>query len=249
MPRFPKQVPQQDATITVFHEGLPAGVLLVDKPTGVTSHDVVNQVRRATGVKRVGHAGTLDPLATGLLVILIGRSATKLQSQFLHQDKEYLCTAMFGTVTDSYDRDGVVEQQASWERVQVLTRAAIEVEMSAFRGDIEQRVPAFSAVKVRGQKLYDRARRGTVSERELPTRRVHLYAFELQDFFRDEKVKTVTARFRVHCSSGTYIRSLIHDLGQSLGTGAIVMELRRTKVGALHVDLAKKNPLVLQGIE
>lgn len=224
------------------------GILLVDKPSGITSHDVVARVRKATGIKRVGHAGTLDPLASGLLIVLIGSAYTKQQSTFLKQDKEYVCEARLGVVTDSYDVTGQVMEQAKWEEVAALDRPAVAATLSAFRGLLKQQVPGFSAVKVKGRKLYSlarRARRGeTLDPTEktalasLPVKDVEVFELELTSFERDDQAQQLLVGLRIHCSSGTYIRSLIHDLGQALGVGAIVTKLKRTKIGNLDLTTA-----------
>ncbi len=211
-------------------------VLLIDKPTGMTSHDVVAIIRKKTGVKRVGHAGTLDPLATGLLILLVGREATKRQDEFLKQDKKYECTARLGLATDTYDSDGKVLTTAEWQEVEKITQKDIEKALKQFVGEIEQTVPVYSAVKIKGQKLYNKARKGTVDIAALPSRRVHIYSAELDNVQKDETQKIFEIKIAVHCSSGTYIRSLVHDLGQVLGVGATVTALRRTQIGALMID-------------
>jgi tRNA pseudouridine55 synthase len=216
------------------------GILLVDKPAGMTSHDVVNFFRRQTGIKRIGHAGTLDPFATGLLVILVGRAATKQQSHFLHQSKEYFCQAQLGLTTDSYDFTGRVVTHRPFAEVALITRTQLEAILPKFRGKIAQTVPAFSAVKIKGQKLYDQARKGTIDLSTLPTRTVEIFELELQDFTLDSKAQKVLFSLWVHCSSGTYIRSLIHDIGQILGVGATVTQLHRTKIDNLRVEDAIK---------
>jgi tRNA pseudouridine55 synthase len=211
----------------------PAGILLIDKSTGMTSHDVVNIVRRQTGVRRVGHAGTLDPLATGLLIVLVGREFTKKQSEFMKLDKEYLCTAKLGIKTDTYDIDGQVISKASWDEVKKITQVNLEKVLENFRGEIEQTVPAYSAVKIKGEKLYEKARKGETKKEDLPKRKVNIKELELIDFSKDEIKQATSFTLRVACSSGTYIRSLIHDIGQQLKVGAMVKELRRTKIGDL----------------
>lgn len=213
-----------------------AGVVLIDKPSGYTSHDIVNLVRRATGVKRVGHAGTLDPLATGLLIILISRQFTKQQSKFLKQDKRYLVTGQLGITTDSYDTDGQVTEEAGQEDVDKVTQSDVEKALQSFTGQITQAVPAYSAVKVDGQKMYHLARKGQVDVNKLPRRQVTIHSIKLVDFDGEKKQFTLD----VACSSGTYIRSLVHDLGQRLGVGATVTQLRRMKIGRLSVDQAIK---------
>jgi tRNA pseudouridine55 synthase len=215
-------------------------ILLIDKPSGITSHDVVNQVRAQTGVKRVGHAGTLDPLATGLLIILVGRESTKKQSEYLHQDKEYVCTAQLGVETDSYDKDGKTTATAEWSKVAQISKENFEAALASFRGQISQVVPAYSAVKVKGRKLYEKARQGKVVDAELPSRLVHIYELELIDVLKNDKAQKAFFTIRVKCSSGTYIRSLVHDIGKHLQVGATVTALRRTKIGEVSVEQAQQ---------
>ncbi|MBT3249168.1 MAG: tRNA pseudouridine(55) synthase TruB [Candidatus Pacebacteria bacterium] len=214
----------------------PAGILLIDKPTGITSHDVVYKVRKKTGVKRVGHAGTLDPLATGLLIVLVGREFTKRQSEFLKQDKEYLCEVQLGIETDTYDVDGQIIKEADWENLVRISKEDVEKVLDQFRGQISQTVPAFSAVKVKGRKLYEKARKGEIDKKDLPSREVHIKELEPIDLKKDEVAQEMFFNIRVACSSGTYIRSLAHDIGQELGVGATVKELRRTKIGELKLE-------------
>lgn len=214
--------------------------LLIDKPSGMTSHDVVNRIRRRTGVKRVGHAGTLDPLATGLLIVLVGRESTKKQAEFLHMDKVYECTGQLGITTDTYDREGRVVHEAPWENVQAISQQDIEHVLEKFRGEIQQQVPAFSAVKMQGRKLYELARKDRVETLELPTRTVQIHALELLDVQKDDQAHTYSFSLRVHSSSGTYIRSLVHDIGQTLGVGATVTALRRISIGPYTVATAEK---------
>lgn len=216
-----------------------AGVVLVDKPSGITSHDVVDRIRKATGIKKVGHAGTLDPLATGLLVILISREFTKRQSSFLKRDKQYMVTGRLGIVTDSYDIDGKVvkemtekKEKEKKKKVEKISKGEIEEALQSFKGEITQTVPAYSAVKVKGKKLYELARKDKINLKKLPKRRVTIQGIELMEF--DEKKREFI--LKVDCSSGTYIRSLVHDLGQKLGVGATVVQLRRTKIGKMKVE-------------
>ncbi len=216
------------------------GILLIDKPVGITSHDVVYRVRRKTGVKKVGHAGTLDPLATGLLIILVGREFTKRQTEFLKQDKEYWCEVRLGVETDSYDLEGQVIGETDWQELENISQLDIENVLNKFRGEILQVVPAFSAIKIKGQKLYEKARRGEINKKDLPSRKVKIKKLELIDFSKDKNHKTIFFTIKVACSSGTYIRSLAHDIGQSLGVGAIVSQLRRTKIGDFSVKDAEK---------
>lgn len=204
-------------------------LLLIDKPAGKTSHDIVNQVRRQTGVKRVGHAGTLDPLATGLLLVLVGREATRHQDELMGLDKEYLFTAALGYETDTYDSDGTVVQSWPWEQVKSLSRSDMELAAQQFVGKYDQQAPAFSAIKQHGQKLYQLARKH--QEMELPVRRVRIHELEVTAFSVDDTQQTAQFSARVRCGSGTYIRSLAVDIGRKLGVGATVTALRRTKIG------------------
>lgn len=211
------------------------GILLVDKAKKWTSHDVVAQVRHLSGIKTVGHAGTLDPLATGLLIVLIGKQYTKRQTQFLKMDKEYVCQAQLGVETDTYDADGQVLNQAAWSKVGQIDQKQLVKALDSLTGEIIQTVPAFSAVKVKGRKLYHLARQARVDLTTLPQRQVHIYGLKLLDFKKDEINQQLWLTIKVKCSSGTYIRSLIHDLGLKLGIGAYVKELRRTQIGPYSV--------------
>lgn len=201
------------------------GVLNVDKPRGMTSHDVVNHVRRASGVRRVGHAGTLDPLATGVLLLCLGR-ATRLIEYLAGQPKTYEAAIRLGQVTNTYDAEGEVVA----ERPVEVTASDITAALAQFRGPIRQRPPLYSAIKKGGQPLYKLARQGV--EVEAPLRTVTIYELELLSWV------TPTLTVRVVCSSGTYIRSLAHDLGKVLGCGGHVSALRRTAVGAFGVGTA-----------
>jgi tRNA pseudouridine55 synthase len=199
------------------------GVLWVDKPRGCTSFDVVDRVRRALGAETAGHTGALDPRATGLLVILVGR-AVKLAPFLSVLEKTYETTFRLGVVTTTDDLDGEV----TGERPPVTDRAAIEAALRGFVGPIDQRPPAYSAVKVGGVRAYRRARRGETVD--LPVRRVTVQAIEPLSF--------EPLRLRVVCSAGTYVRALARDLGERLGCGAAVDELRRTRVGPFAVEAA-----------
>jgi tRNA pseudouridine55 synthase len=200
----------------------PAGILLVDKPAGMTSHDVVDRVRRRFGYRKVGHAGTLDPMATGVLVLLIG-NATRAQGRFLEHDKTYVGTLRLGSATTTHDREGEVTDEAPVPAA--LDRAALEAALARFIGPIEQVPPMVSAVKHRGRPLYKYARQGIEVARE--ARRVTIHALALLDF----DPARAEARFEVRCSKGTYVRTLAHDLGRALGTFAHLTELRRTRSG------------------
>ena len=204
---------------------MPNGLLLVDKPSGPTSHDVVAVVRRGAGEKRVGHAGTLDPLATGLLVLCLG-AATRLSEYLLEKDKTYVARVRFGVSTNTYDAQGEVTATSD----ALPTREQVEAALQHFRGAIQQRPPAFSAIKRGGQKAYDLARRGEAVE--LEPRSITIYQLQITDWSLPECSLAVT------CSAGTYIRSLAHDLGQALGCGAHLTALRRTASGHFRIDEA-----------
>ena len=201
--------------------------LLFDKPQGWTSFDVVRKVRNLIRIKKVGHAGTLDPLATGLLIICTGR-ATKTIEAIQAQEKEYEALIRFGAITASYDAEQPEEQV---QDVSHLDRATIEAALSAFRGEIEQVPPKYSAVKVKGKRAYQAARQG--QDIQLKSRRVHIYAFDLLDQAPDDPT---CWHARIRCSKGTYIRSLAHDLGQALGTGAYLKGLIRTRIGDYRLE-------------
>jgi len=200
-----------------------AGLLLIDKPIGPTSHDVVARVRRLAGLRRVGHAGTLDPLAGGLLLVGLG-PATRFLEYLVGLDKTYETTVRLGVSTTTYDAEG----EPTTERPVALAAGQVAAALDAFRGPLRQRVPPHSAVKRDGRPLYERARRGEALD--LPERAVVVYALELLAF------APPNVTLRVVCSSGTYIRSLAHDLGAALGCGGHVAALRRTAVGTFSVD-------------
>jgi tRNA pseudouridine55 synthase len=212
------------------------GILLIDKPKTWTSHDVVAKIRHLTGVKTVGHAGTLDPLATGLLIVLVGKQYTKRQTEFLKMDKEYVCTARLGMETDTYDTDGQILKTATWSELKEISQEQLQQALLQFVGVINQTVPAYSAVKVKGKKLYNLARQDKVDLTTLPQRQVNIYELQLIETLKDETKQQFTLTIKVKCSSGTYIRSLVHDLGQKLGVGACVTELRRTHIGSYSID-------------
>ena len=203
------------------------GVLVIDKPVGPTSFDIVRQVRRALGLRRAGHGGTLDPMASGVLPICLGE-ATKLAQFLLDADKEYEATICFGAETDTYDATGTVTERRG---AADLTAAAVERALGAFRGPIVQLPPRFSALKLRGRPLYSYARAG--EEVEIAPRNVVIHELELVSW-RDASAVMV----RVRCSKGTYIRSLAFDLGRALGPGAHLSALRRTRSGPFHIDEA-----------
>jgi len=202
------------------------GALLVDKPAGLTSHDVVDRLRRHLALKKVGHAGTLDPMATGLLVILLGR-ATKLSDSLMAADKVYAGRIKLGESTDSYDADGELTGSLP---VPPLDVAALNEVSATFVGDLLQTPPMVSAVKVKGVPLYKLARKGVEVARE--PRLIHVYSFRITAY------EEPFADFRVACTKGTYVRSLAHDLGEKLGCGAHLATLRRLDSGRFGVSEA-----------
>jgi tRNA pseudouridine55 synthase len=207
-----------------FEEG---AVLLVDKPTGCTSFDVVEVVRAGTDVKKVGHAGTLDPMATGLLILLVARPATRLQEAFMHLPKEYEGTMRLGEQTPSHDAETEVVERTDPSHV---TLDDLEDLRPQFTGHIQQVPPMYSAVKIDGERLYEKARRGETVDR--PPRDVRIDHFGFVDWSPPE------LRFRVECSKGTYVRSLARDIGEELGVGAHLSALRRTAIGPYQVESA-----------
>lgn len=196
-----------------------SGVLVVDKPTGMTSHDVVQVVRRGTGIRRAGHTGTLDPRASGVLVILLG-PAVRMSEFVSASDKRYQATIRVGSSTDTYDSEGSITDQTS--DIDVSEEQFNEI-LQQFTGEIEQVPPPYSAVKIKGRKAYEMARRG--EEVELKPRIINVYSLEVLEWDPPESV------IDVYCSSGTYVRSLANDIGKALGTGAYLVGLRRTKSG------------------
>ncbi len=199
------------------------GVLLVDKPKGLTSHDVVYHLRRKLQMKKIGHAGTLDPMATGLLVMLIGK-ATRISQYLMSTDKVYEGEATLGVVTDSQDAEG---EMMETRPVPELTEAQVRTVMKTFLGDQYQTPPMHSAIKVDGVKLYQLARKGEVVERE--PRFIRVSAFNLLSFALPKLT------FDLHCTKGTYVRTIAHDLGQKLGCGAHLSALRRTASGKFTI--------------
>ncbi|MFQ3671347.1 MAG: tRNA pseudouridine(55) synthase TruB [Verrucomicrobiia bacterium] len=202
------------------------GLLLIDKPTGHTSHDMVDFVRKRFGQKKVGHCGTLDPMATGLLMLLFGK-ATRIQDLLMAEDKEYVGTFKLGQTTDSQDADGQVLET---REVPPLSHQEIETAMAKFRGDFYQTPPMVSAVKKGGVPLYKLARQGKEIVRE--PRLVHVYHSEVL------RIDLPLVRFRIACTKGFYVRTYAHDLGQTLGCGAHLVQLTRTKSGNFSLEKA-----------
>jgi tRNA pseudouridine55 synthase len=208
------------------------GLLIIDKPAGLTSHDVVARVRRILKTKRVGHTGTLDPFATGVMVILVGQ-ATRL-AQFLDKDeKEYEALVQFGFETDTGDRTGSPKSEVQSSKS--INVEDIEHVLPRFRGEIEQVPPMYSAKKVEGKKLYELARKGVEIERKSIAVSIHQL-----EIISDDELCTPqsTIRIRVVCSAGTYIRALGEDIGRSVGVGAHLAELRRTRAGRFNITRA-----------
>jgi tRNA pseudouridine55 synthase len=198
-----------------------SGVLVVDKPVGMTSHDVVQAIRNGTGIRRAGHTGTLDPRASGVLVILVG-PAVRLSEYVSASDKRYQAIIRLGASTDTYDADGRFVRQPTLSPLSV-SEPQFESALKQFIGEIEQTPPPYSAVKVRGRRAYDMARGG--EDVELAPRKINVYHLEVLEWAPPEVVVDV------HCSSGTYVRSLANDVGNVLGCGAYLVGLRRTKSG------------------
>ncbi|WP_255612586.1 tRNA pseudouridine(55) synthase TruB [Micrococcus porci] len=207
-----------------------SGVVLVDKPAGWTSHDVVGRVRRLAGTRKVGHAGTLDPMATGLLVVGVNK-ATRLLTAITGTDKEYTATIRLGQSTTTDDAEGEVVQT---RLANAVTPERVAEQVAALTGDILQVPSSVSAVKVAGRRAYDRVRAG--EDVQLDARPVTVHAFEVEDFRRLDGGRTVDLDVTVRCSSGTYVRALARDLGEALDTGGHLTALRRTAVGPFRVE-------------
>lgn len=209
------------------------GFLNIYKPVGMTSHDVVSVLRRVTKIKQIGHTGTLDPFAEGVLPICIGK-ATRL-IEYLQDDKEYLATVQFGAATNTFDLDG----EKVFTSDKKVSRDDIKEGLKSFEGEISQLPPIFSAIKVKGKKLYEYARKG--EEVEIQPRKVVIKNIELKNF--DEELQQ--AQILLKCSKGTYIRSIANDLGKNLGCGGYLIKLIRTQAGKFRVE----NSVQLDGID
>jgi tRNA pseudouridine55 synthase len=246
----------------------PPSFLLIDKPVGPTSHDIIDRVRRATGERRVGHAGTLDPFASGLLIIGVGRESTRELGTFLGMDKEYEATFVLGASSDTDDLTGKITPipfpippslvgGSLGEGIEKKIKEA----MKKFVGEIEQIPPAYSAIKIKGKKMYEAAREGKPLEAKARTVTIFEYELLKTDFQHSTTPPlhhsttpplhhsttpslhhSITLKTRIHCSSGTYIRALARDLGRALGTGGYVSELRRTKIGDYKIEDAVPPP-------
>ena len=200
------------------------GFVNIYKPKGMTSHDVVAVLRRLTKIKQIGHTGTLDPFAEGVLPVCIGK-ATRL-IEYLEDDKEYLATVQFGTATTTYDLEGEVTSTSDKK----ITKEELLNALEGFRGEISQLPPIYSAIKVKGKKLYEYARKG--EDVEIQPRQVTIEKLELKNFNEEKQ----TAELLIACSKGTYIRSIAHDLGQSVNCGGHLIKLIRTKAGRFTVE-------------
>lgn len=210
------------------------GLLLIDKPAGWTSHDVVAKLRGILKIRAIGHAGTLDPFATGLLVLGVGKG-TKQLTALVGVDKEYFATIRLGATSDTFDKEGVIVEQSITKEP---TRDEIENTLNKFRGGYDQLAPLHSAKKIGGKKLYDLARAGKATEEMRPMKHVSIKHLSIEQYaWPDLSIK-------VNCGSGTYIRSLADDIGRELGVGGYCVELRRTKVG----DFDVKNAVAMEGL-
>jgi len=205
------------------------GFIFIEKPPKMTSHDVVERLRKITGIKKIGHSGTLDPLARGLLILGIGRKFTKKLSFFQKKDKEYIATLKLGLVSNTFDKEGKIKKI---EVKKIPKKKEVENVLKSFLGEIEQRPPLFSAKKIKGQKLYQLARKGIKIKPKKEKIKIYqililIYSFPL-------------LKIKVKCSSGTYIRSLASDIGKKLKTGALLQDLLRTKIGKFSLKKAIK---------
>lgn len=201
--------------------------LIIDKPKGWTSFDVVAKMRGVLGEKKIGHLGTLDPLATGVLVLAVGRDSTKQISEFMKAEKDYEVELELGKVSDTYDLEGKIEETGA----QIPDEEKIFEAINSFQGETMQTPPAYSAKKIGGKRAYELARKGKT---------VELKQVSVLIKISDIEINPPTVSFKANVSSGTYIRSLVHDIGQKLGCGAILTDLRRTKVGDFKIEEAKK---------
>ncbi|MEY2985802.1 MAG: tRNA pseudouridine synthase [Candidatus Parcubacteria bacterium] len=200
-------------------------IIPINKPAGITSHTVVNKLRKHYGIKKIGHAGTLDPFATGVLILLVGRKSTKRSQELMQQDKIYRTKLKLGYISDTYDNDGVVEE---YNIQKVPTRLEIDQIIASFIGEISQIPPMYSAIKINGKKMYELARKGQTVD--IPPRLVNVYNITVLDYTYPYLTMDIS------CSSGTYIRSIGYDIGMKLGTGAYLEELERRQSGEYNID-------------
>lgn len=202
------------------------GILIINKSTGPTSHDIVNRIRKMSGIKKVGHAGTLDPFAEGVLIILIGK-ATKLQSKFMNMDKTYVGTLKLGETSDTFDVTGEIKVQSKNEKVKTTTKN-LKLILNSFIGEIKQVPPIYSAIKIHGQAAYKLARKGI--KLKLKPRKVKIYNIKILNY------KWPRLKIEVKCGKGTYVRSLADDIGKKLGCGAYLEKLTRTGIGKFKIE-------------
>ncbi|MBU4421421.1 tRNA pseudouridine(55) synthase TruB [Patescibacteria group bacterium] len=203
------------------------GFLLIDKPSGPTSHDIIDELRRITGVRKIGHAGTLDPFASGLLIVAVGREATRDISKFVKLDKTYIAKLKLGATSNTFDRTGDIQLLITNYKLQIED---IKKVLQKFEGKQKQIPPMFSAKKIGGKKLYELARKGEIVEREPVL--INIEHIKLLEY------KWPYLKIETRVSSGTYIRALAHDIGQTLGCGAYLEELERTEIGGYELKQA-----------
>lgn len=200
-------------------------IIPINKPAGITSHTLVNRLRKFYGIKKIGHAGTLDPFATGVLILLVGRASTKRSDEFMKQDKIYRTKLKLGFISDTYDKDGVIQE---YNVKKTPTRVEIDQIIASFVGEISQIPPMYSAIKINGKKMYELARKGQTID--IPPRLVNIYNITILDYTYPYLTLDIT------CSSGTYIRSLGYDIGMKLQTGAYLETLARIKSGEFSIE-------------
>lgn len=200
------------------------GFLNVNKPSGMSSHKVISILRKITGIKQIGHAGTLDPLASGVLPVAIGKASKLID--YMPEDKAYIASMYLGKVSDTYDTEGTIEETG----YRKILLEEIENALNSYRGKVVQIPPAFSAVHYNGKRLYELARNGEIPA-DIPTREIEVYKNEIVSFDYENQI----LKIEVECSKGTYIRSIVHDLGQMLGCGAVMFELVRTKSSGFNL--------------
>lgn len=205
------------------------GFILIDKETGPTSHDIIYKLRKITGIKKIGHAGTLDPFASGLMIVAIDRRATREIEKFVKLDKKYLADIILGKETDTYDRDGKTISSYSGEKI---PKQRIKEVVLKIKDQTEQIPPMYSAKKINGKKLYELARKNIEIERK--SQSIKIFCIKIKKYNWPE------LQLDIHCSSGTYIRTIANDLGKELGCGAYLKELRRTAIKKYQVEKAKK---------
>lgn len=212
------------------------GIIVINKPKGLTSQEVVTKVKKILKIKKVGHTGTLDPNATGVLPLLLN-DGTKISKYLIEHDKEYCVTLKLGIATTTYDKEGEIteEKSVNWKQI----NKNLEDTLKSFKGKQEQVPPIYSAIKIKGRKLYEYARNGQTVE--IPSRKIEIYEIKLNKINEEEN----TVEFTVSCSKGTYIRSLCKDIAEKLGTCGYMKELNRTKVGKFDI----KNSITIEGLE